>query len=134
MPDKLVSTAYTTIVNMLNNLVNCRNVNSFFVLFLNSYDYLMKLYLPVVTFPSRLVCVVPPAVAPPPHLYAVNPPVPYSLAHKSLQRWLQEASTPHNADIHHLVTRRLFHFPDMQLMQMDSGWPGIFFCLLGLYS
>lgn len=71
--------------------------------------------------PSRLVCVVPAAVAPPSQLYAANPPVPYSLAQKSLQRRLQEASTPHSADIHHLVSRRLFHFPDMQLMQMDSG-------------
>ncbi|XP_053181341.1 E1A-binding protein p400 isoform X2 [Scomber japonicus] len=70
---------------------------------------------------KRLVCVVPAAVAPPSQLYAANPPVPYSLAQKSLQRRLQEASTPHSADIHHLVSRRLFHFPDMQLMQMDSG-------------
>ncbi|CAK6950367.1 E1A-binding protein p400 isoform X2 [Scomber scombrus] len=70
---------------------------------------------------KRLVCVVPAAVAPPSQLYAANPPVPYSLAQKSLQRRLQEASTPHSTDIHHLVSRRLFHFPDMQLMQMDSG-------------
>uniref|UniRef100_A0A8P4KF13 E1A binding protein p400 n=1 Tax=Dicentrarchus labrax TaxID=13489 RepID=A0A8P4KF13_DICLA len=69
----------------------------------------------------RLVCVVPPAVAPPPHLYAANPPVPYSLERKSLHRRLQEASGPHSADIHHLASRRLFRFPDLQLMQMDSG-------------
>ncbi|XP_035514211.1 E1A-binding protein p400 [Morone saxatilis] len=70
---------------------------------------------------KRLVCVVPPAVAPPPHLYAANPPVPYSLERKSLHRRLQEASGPHSADIHHLASRRLFRFPDLQLMQMDSG-------------
>ncbi|KAM7416308.1 hypothetical protein PAMA_018395 [Pampus argenteus] len=70
---------------------------------------------------KRLVCVVPAAVAPPPYLYAANPPVPYSLEQKTLHRRLQAASAPHNADIHHLVTKRLFHFPDMQLMQMDSG-------------
>ncbi|XP_045890279.1 E1A-binding protein p400 isoform X3 [Micropterus dolomieu] len=70
---------------------------------------------------KRLVCVVPPAVAPPAQLYAANPPVPYSLEHKSLQRRLQEASAPHSADIHHLASRHLFHFPDLQLMQMDSG-------------
>ncbi|AWP06702.1 putative E1A-binding protein p400 [Scophthalmus maximus] len=70
---------------------------------------------------KRLVCVVPPAVAPTPHLYAANPLVPYSLEQKSLRYRLQEASAPHSADIHHLASRRLFHFPDMQIMQMDSG-------------
>ncbi|XP_076586590.1 E1A-binding protein p400 isoform X2 [Chaetodon auriga] len=70
---------------------------------------------------KRLVCVVPPAVAPPPHLYAANLPVPYKLEQKSLFRGLQEASSPHSADIHHLASRRLFCFPDLQLMQMDSG-------------
>ncbi|KAG7241436.1 hypothetical protein INR49_025636 [Caranx melampygus] len=70
---------------------------------------------------KRLVCVVPPVVAPAPHLYAANPPVPYSLEQKSLCYRLQEASAPHSADIHHLASRRLLHFPDLQLMQMDSG-------------
>ncbi|XP_058492695.1 E1A-binding protein p400 isoform X7 [Solea solea] len=70
---------------------------------------------------KRLVCVVPPAVAQPPHLYAANPPVSYSLGQKSLQRRLRAASAPHSADIHHLTPQRLFHFPDLQLMQMDSG-------------
>uniref|UniRef100_A0A4W6FKP6 E1A binding protein p400 n=1 Tax=Lates calcarifer TaxID=8187 RepID=A0A4W6FKP6_LATCA len=70
---------------------------------------------------KRLVCVVPRAVAPPPHLYAANPPVPYSLEQKSLRCRLQEACAPHSADIHRLASRRLFHFPDLQLMQMDSG-------------
>ncbi|TMS03905.1 E1A-binding protein p400 [Larimichthys crocea] len=70
---------------------------------------------------KRLVCVVPPAVAPPPHLSAARSPVPYRLEQKSLRRRLQEASAPHSADIHHLTFRRLFRFPDLQLMQMDSG-------------
>ncbi|XP_030593467.1 E1A-binding protein p400 isoform X3 [Archocentrus centrarchus] len=70
---------------------------------------------------KRLVCLVPPAVASPPHVYAANPPVPYSLEQKSLHRQLQEASAPHSADIHHLTSRHLFCCPDLQLMQMDSG-------------
>ncbi|TKS79092.1 E1A-binding protein p400 [Collichthys lucidus] len=70
---------------------------------------------------KRLVCVVPPAVAPPPHLSAARSPVPYRLEQKSLRRRLHEASAPHSADIHHLTFRRLFRFPDLQLMQMDSG-------------
>ncbi|XP_034727183.1 E1A-binding protein p400 isoform X5 [Etheostoma cragini] len=70
---------------------------------------------------KRLVCVTPPAVAPPPHLYAANPPVPYSLEQKSLHRLLQKASAPHSADIHQLAPRHLLRFCDLQLMQMDSG-------------
>uniref|UniRef100_A0A3B5AJ16 E1A binding protein p400 n=1 Tax=Stegastes partitus TaxID=144197 RepID=A0A3B5AJ16_9TELE len=69
----------------------------------------------------KLACVVPPAVAPLPHLYAANPPVPYSLEQKSLHRRLLEASAPHSADIHQLASRHLFYYPDLQLMQMDSG-------------
>ncbi|KAK2837584.1 hypothetical protein Q5P01_014796 [Channa striata] len=70
---------------------------------------------------KRLLCLVPPAVAPPPHLYAANPPVPYRLEQKSLHRQLQDATSPHSTAIHHLAYRHLFHFPDLQLMQMDSG-------------
>ncbi|XP_042344775.1 E1A-binding protein p400 isoform X2 [Plectropomus leopardus] len=70
---------------------------------------------------KRLVCVVPPTVAPPPHLYAANPPVPYSLEQKSLHRGLQEVSAPHSADIHHMASRPLLGYSDLQLMQMDSG-------------
>ncbi|XP_033973679.1 LOW QUALITY PROTEIN: E1A-binding protein p400 [Trematomus bernacchii] len=70
---------------------------------------------------KRLVCVVPPAVAPPPHLYAANPPVPYSLQQKSLLRRLQEAAAPHSVDIHHHVSRPLLCCDDLLLMQMDSG-------------
>ncbi|XP_034396688.1 E1A-binding protein p400 isoform X2 [Cyclopterus lumpus] len=70
---------------------------------------------------ERLVCVVPPAEATPAHLYAANPPVPYSLEQKSLHRRLQEACTPHSAEIHHLASRPLLRFSDLQLMQMDSG-------------
>uniref|UniRef100_A0A665WMT6 E1A binding protein p400 n=1 Tax=Echeneis naucrates TaxID=173247 RepID=A0A665WMT6_ECHNA len=69
----------------------------------------------------RLVCVVPPAVAPTPHLYSANPPVPYSLEQKSLHYRMKQASAPHSAEIHHLASRRLLHFPDLKLMQMDSG-------------
>ncbi|KAM9743655.1 E1A-binding protein p400 isoform 2-T2 [Menidia menidia] len=70
---------------------------------------------------KRLTCVVPPAVAPPPHLYTANPSVPYRLEQKCFQQRLQEASSPHSADIHFLTSRHLFSYPDLQLMQMDSG-------------
>ncbi|XP_070991902.1 E1A-binding protein p400-like isoform X2 [Oncorhynchus clarkii lewisi] len=70
---------------------------------------------------SRLSCVVPVAVAPPPHLYAANPPAPYSLEQKSISRRLQEAAAPYSTEIHRLASGRQLQFPDLQLMQMDSG-------------
>ncbi|XP_077571213.1 E1A-binding protein p400 [Stigmatopora nigra] len=70
---------------------------------------------------KRLKCVVPPAVAPHPHLYAANPPIPYTIKQKVLHRQLQESFSPHAAEMHHLVDRLGFKSPDFQLMQMDSG-------------
>ncbi|XP_055775237.1 E1A-binding protein p400-like isoform X4 [Salvelinus fontinalis] len=70
---------------------------------------------------SRLSCVVPAAVARPPYLYAANPPAPYSLEQKSISRRLQEAAAPHSTEIHSLASGHLLQFPDLQLMQMDSG-------------
>ncbi|XP_072289595.1 E1A-binding protein p400 isoform X2 [Eucyclogobius newberryi] len=69
---------------------------------------------------TRVACFVPPAVAPPPQIYAVNPTVPYRLEHKSFQRHLREATSSHRADIHSFAPTQL-QFPDLQLMQMDSG-------------
>uniref|UniRef100_A0A3Q2NNU0 E1A binding protein p400 n=1 Tax=Fundulus heteroclitus TaxID=8078 RepID=A0A3Q2NNU0_FUNHE len=62
----------------------------------------------------------PAAVAPPPHLYAANPAVPYRLEQKRFQQRLLEAAEPHRAEIHHLASRRFLRHPDLQLMQMDS--------------
>ncbi|XP_062310184.1 E1A-binding protein p400 isoform X2 [Osmerus eperlanus] len=70
---------------------------------------------------QRLSCVVPAAVAPPPQMYAANPPAPYSLEHKALVRRLVEAAAPHSSEIHQLTCGPLLQFPDLQLMQMDSG-------------
>uniref|UniRef100_A0A8C8GRM8 E1A binding protein p400 n=1 Tax=Oncorhynchus tshawytscha TaxID=74940 RepID=A0A8C8GRM8_ONCTS len=68
---------------------------------------------------ALLSCVVPAAVARPPYLYAANPPAPYSLEQKSNSRRLQEAAAPHSTEIHSMATG--LQFPDLQLMQMDSG-------------
>uniref|UniRef100_A0A8C7CRB6 E1A binding protein p400 n=1 Tax=Oncorhynchus kisutch TaxID=8019 RepID=A0A8C7CRB6_ONCKI len=68
---------------------------------------------------SRLSCVVPAAVARPPYLYAANPPAPYSLEQKLISRRLQEAAAPHSTEIHSMASG--LQFPDLQLMQMDSG-------------
>lgn len=70
---------------------------------------------------QRLSCVVPSAVAPPTHMYAANPPAPYSVEQKSFVRRLQEASGPRSTELHQLTCCQLLQFPDLQLMQMDSG-------------
>uniref|UniRef100_A0A8C7CFE4 E1A binding protein p400 n=1 Tax=Oncorhynchus kisutch TaxID=8019 RepID=A0A8C7CFE4_ONCKI len=68
---------------------------------------------------ALLSCVVPAAVARPPYLYAANPPAPYSLEQKLISRRLQEAAAPHSTEIHSMASG--LQFPDLQLMQMDSG-------------
>uniref|UniRef100_A0A3P9JY90 E1A binding protein p400 n=1 Tax=Oryzias latipes TaxID=8090 RepID=A0A3P9JY90_ORYLA len=70
---------------------------------------------------QRLSCMVPPAVAPPPHLHAANPSTPFRLEQKSNDRRLQEAAAPHSASIHRLASKPLIGCADLQLMQMDSG-------------
>ncbi|XP_020561797.1 E1A-binding protein p400 isoform X4 [Oryzias latipes] len=70
---------------------------------------------------QRLSCMVPPAVAPPPHLHAANPSTPFRLEQKSNHRRLQEAAAPHSASIHRLASKPLIGCADLQLMQMDSG-------------
>ncbi|KAF7199569.1 transcript variant X2, partial [Nothobranchius furzeri] len=64
----------------------------------------------------RLTCVVPPSVAPPPHLYAADPPASYSLEQKSFQRRLSAAFAPLSADIHRLSSRHFLTYSDLQLL------------------
>ncbi|XP_066546170.1 E1A-binding protein p400 isoform X3 [Amia ocellicauda] len=70
---------------------------------------------------KRFVCVVPPAVAHPPQLYAANPAPQYSLGLKMFRRRFQQAVAPYAEDLRRLASRLLFEFPDLQLLQMDSG-------------
>jgi len=60
-------------------------------------------------------------VAPPPQLYASNPPPFYSIAQKSFRRKLQEVSAPHNAEIRKLACPPVTSFPDKHMLEMDSG-------------
>ncbi|XP_052418774.1 E1A-binding protein p400 isoform X2 [Carassius gibelio] len=73
------------------------------------------------TLLKRFSCILPAAVAPPPQLYASNPPPSYSLAQKSFRRQLQEVSAPHNAEIHNLAYPPVVRFPDAHMLEMDSG-------------
>uniref|UniRef100_A0A9J8BWM4 E1A binding protein p400 n=1 Tax=Cyprinus carpio carpio TaxID=630221 RepID=A0A9J8BWM4_CYPCA len=70
---------------------------------------------------SRFSCILPAAVAPPPQLYASNPPPSYSLAQKSFRRRLQEVSAPQNAEIRNLACPPVVRFPDVHMLEMDSG-------------
>ncbi|XP_067269517.1 E1A-binding protein p400 isoform X2 [Pseudorasbora parva] len=70
---------------------------------------------------KRFSCIIPAAVAPPPQLYASNPPPFYSIAQKSFRRRLQEVSAPHNAEIRNLACPPVTSFPDMHMLEMDSG-------------
>ncbi|KAF4109784.1 hypothetical protein G5714_009036 [Onychostoma macrolepis] len=73
------------------------------------------------TLLKRFSCILPAAVAPPPQLYASNPPPSYSLAQKSFRRQLQEVSAPHNAEIRNLACPPVVRFPDVHMLEMDSG-------------
>ncbi|TRY58668.1 hypothetical protein DNTS_028447, partial [Danionella cerebrum] len=66
-------------------------------------------------------CMLPAAVAPPPQLYAANPPPSYSLAQKSFRRQLQEVFLPHNAEIRKFACPSIASFPDLHTLEMDSG-------------
>ncbi|XP_053092059.1 E1A-binding protein p400 isoform X2 [Pangasianodon hypophthalmus] len=70
---------------------------------------------------KRLSCILPASVAPPPQLYAVNPPPPYSLKQKSFMRQLREVSAPYNSEIRSLAFPATFELPDKNLLEMDSG-------------
>ncbi|XP_051525000.1 E1A-binding protein p400-like isoform X2 [Myxocyprinus asiaticus] len=73
------------------------------------------------TLRKRFTCVLPAAVAPPPQLYAANPPPSYSLAQKAFRRQLQDVSAPHNAEIRSLASPPVVSFPDAHMLEMDSG-------------
>ncbi|XP_056319297.1 E1A-binding protein p400 isoform X2 [Danio aesculapii] len=73
------------------------------------------------TLLKRFSWILPAAVAPPPQLYACNPPPSYSLAQKSFRRQLQEASAPFNAEIRKLACPPVASFPDAHMLEMDSG-------------
>ncbi|KAM9475121.1 E1A-binding protein p400 isoform 3-T3 [Clarias gariepinus] len=70
---------------------------------------------------KRLSCILPVSVAPPPQLYAANPPPPYSLEQKSLVRQLREVSAPYNSEVRALACPVTFELPDKHLLEMDSG-------------
>ncbi|XP_041084686.1 E1A-binding protein p400-like, partial [Polyodon spathula] len=70
---------------------------------------------------ERFVCVVPAAVAPAPQLYSANPPPQYSLALKMFRHKFHQEMAPHTKQLRSPTANHLVEFPDLRLLQMDSG-------------
>ncbi|MGH0169164.1 UNVERIFIED_CONTAM: hypothetical protein FKN15_056001 [Acipenser sinensis] len=70
---------------------------------------------------QRFVCVVPAAIAPAPQLYSVNPPPQYSLALKMFRHKFHQEMAPHTKQLRSPTANHLIEFPDLRLLQMDSG-------------
>ncbi|NXS97127.1 EP400 protein, partial [Jacana jacana] len=70
---------------------------------------------------NRALFVLPAAVAAPPCLYVVHPPPSYSHRLKLLKHSLKQMAAPHLHRLQRITTPHLLQFPDLRLVQYDSG-------------
>uniref|UniRef100_A0A8C9L963 E1A-binding protein p400 n=1 Tax=Pavo cristatus TaxID=9049 RepID=A0A8C9L963_PAVCR len=70
---------------------------------------------------GRALFVLPAAVAAPPCLYVANPPPSYSHRLKVLKHSLKQKAAPHLHQLQRITTPQLLQFPDLRLVQYDSG-------------
>ncbi|NXW26667.1 EP400 protein, partial [Phaetusa simplex] len=70
---------------------------------------------------NRALFVLPAAVAAPPCLYVANPPPSYSHRLKLLKHSLKQTAAPHLHQLQQITTPHLLQFPDLRLVQYDSG-------------
>uniref|UniRef100_A0A8C8APG0 E1A binding protein p400 n=1 Tax=Otus sunia TaxID=257818 RepID=A0A8C8APG0_9STRI len=70
---------------------------------------------------NRALFVLPAAVAAPPCLYVANPPPSYSHRLKLLKHSLKQQAAPHLHQLQQITTPHLLQFPDLRLVQYDSG-------------
>ncbi|XP_051489731.1 E1A-binding protein p400 isoform X14 [Apus apus] len=70
---------------------------------------------------NRALFILPAAVAAPPCLYVANPPPSYSHRLKLLQHSLKQKAAPHLHQLQRITTPHLLQFPDLRLVQYDSG-------------
>uniref|UniRef100_A0A8C3JIW0 E1A-binding protein p400 n=1 Tax=Calidris pygmaea TaxID=425635 RepID=A0A8C3JIW0_9CHAR len=70
---------------------------------------------------NRALFVLPAAVAAPPCLYVANPPPSYSHRLKLLKHSLKQTAAPHLHRLQQITTPHLLQFPDLRLVQYDSG-------------
>uniref|UniRef100_A0A8C4UM92 E1A binding protein p400 n=1 Tax=Falco tinnunculus TaxID=100819 RepID=A0A8C4UM92_FALTI len=70
---------------------------------------------------NRALFVLPAAVAAPPCLYVANPPPSYSHRLKLLKHSLRQKAAPHLHQLQQITAPHLLQFPDLRLVQYDSG-------------
>ncbi|XP_035196495.1 E1A-binding protein p400 isoform X14 [Oxyura jamaicensis] len=70
---------------------------------------------------NRALFVLPAAVAAPPCLYVANPPPSYSHRLKVLKHSLKQKAAPHLHQLQRITSPHLLQFPDLRLVQYDSG-------------
>ncbi|XP_040540288.1 E1A-binding protein p400 isoform X17 [Gallus gallus] len=70
---------------------------------------------------DRALFVLPAAVAAPPCLYVANPPPSYSHRLKVFKHSLKQKAAPHLHQLRRITTPQLLQFPDLRLVQYDSG-------------
>ncbi|XP_029475223.1 E1A-binding protein p400 isoform X3 [Rhinatrema bivittatum] len=70
---------------------------------------------------KRVICVVPPAVAAPPCLYVANPPPSYTCRRKIMKQKLAQQWAPCLQWLRQQSMPLLLQFPDLRLVQCDSG-------------
>ncbi|XP_061322097.1 E1A-binding protein p400 isoform X12 [Pezoporus flaviventris] len=70
---------------------------------------------------NRALLVLPAAVAAPPCMYVANPPPSYSHRLKLFKHSLKQKAAPHLHQLQRITTPHLLQFPDLRLVQYDSG-------------
>ncbi|XP_006901062.1 PREDICTED: E1A-binding protein p400 [Elephantulus edwardii] len=70
---------------------------------------------------DRVACVIPPVVASPPNLRVARPPSSYSRRLQLLQQGLREHVGPHIQQLRRITAPHLLQFPELRLVQFDSG-------------
>uniref|UniRef100_A0A8D0H1V4 E1A binding protein p400 n=1 Tax=Sphenodon punctatus TaxID=8508 RepID=A0A8D0H1V4_SPHPU len=70
---------------------------------------------------SSVCCILPAAVGIPPCLYVANPPLSYSHGMKILKHNLKERVSPYIQQLQQITSPHLLQFPDLRLVQYDSG-------------
>uniref|UniRef100_A0A452SEF2 E1A binding protein p400 n=1 Tax=Ursus americanus TaxID=9643 RepID=A0A452SEF2_URSAM len=68
-----------------------------------------------------VVCVIPPVVAAPPSLWVARPPSLYSHRMRLLRHRLREHTAPYAQQLQRMTALRSLRFPELRLVQFDSG-------------
>ncbi|XP_044099507.1 E1A-binding protein p400 isoform X6 [Neovison vison] len=70
---------------------------------------------------DRVVCVIPPVVAAPPSLWVARPPSLYSHRMRLLRHRLREHTAPYAQQLRRMTALCSLRFPELRLVQFDSG-------------